>query len=77
MKQRFVSPRKDPQGGHQWAIKLAGASRAAAIVKGKEKALEIARDMAIRNKEELVAQRVNGKIHLKNSYGNDPSSIPG
>ena len=71
---RFVSPRR---AQHLWAVKLAGAERAAALTETKEEAVKIARQLAKKNHEELVIQGRDGRIQEKDSHGNDPPSIPG
>jgi len=72
--QRFVSHRKHDD---KWIVKLAGAQRAAAATEKKVDAVDIARDIARRNKEELVIKDMKGRIQQKDSYGHDPRNIPG
>lgn len=68
----FVSPRKEG-----WAVKTVGTKRAAAIVDTKAEAFEIGRQIAKNNELELVVQNLDGKIGLRNSYGNDPTESKG
>ena len=66
-KQVGVSPRSNG-----WAVKSSGSSRASKIYDTKAEALKAGRQQAINNSAELVSQKRNGQINLKNSYGNDP-----
>lgn len=66
-KQIWVSPR-----GNKWAIHSSGSSRASKIVSSKAEAIKIGRQQAVNSNAELVSQKRNGQINLKNSYGNDP-----
>ncbi len=65
-KQTWVSPR-----GSKWAVKQAGNSRASKVFDTKVEAHEYARNRAIASGSELIEQKRNGRINLKNSYGND------
>lgn len=67
-KNQHVTPHKD--GG--WQVKGAGNSRATARTETQSDAIKIARDIAIKNKSEVVIHGQNGRIREKNSYGNDP-----
>ena len=55
-----------------WSLKRAGSSKASKIYTTKAEALAAGRAQAIKNGAELVGQKRNGQINLKNSYGNDP-----
>ena len=66
-KQVWVSPRSNG-----WAVKSSGSSRASKIYDTKAEAFKAGRQQAINNSAELVSQKRNGQINLKNSYGNDP-----
>lgn len=59
-----------PSGG--WQVKGAGNSRATVKTSTQQAAIKIARDIAIKQKAEVVIHRMNGQIRDKNSYGNDP-----
>jgi len=65
-KQVWVSPSDDG-----WKVKSAKAERAAAIVDTKAEAVELAREITINKKAELIVQNLNGEIGWKNSYGHD------
>lgn len=71
-KQVWVSPYDDV-----WKVKSAKAERAAAIVETKAEAVELAREIAINKKAELIVQNLDGEIGWKNSYGNDPRKSRG
>lgn len=66
-KQVWVSPRSNG-----WAVKSSGSSRASKIYGTKSEAIKAGRQQAINSHAELVSQKRNGQINLKNSYGNDP-----
>ena len=68
-KQIWITPRSNG-----WAVKSSGSSRASKIYDTKAEALKAGRQQAINNSAELVSQKRNGQINLKNSYGNDPIS---
>jgi hypothetical protein len=60
-----------------WAVKIAGAERAATIAPTQAAAAAIGRQMAINRGSELLIHGRNGQIREKNSYGNDPQSSKG
>ncbi|WP_202910567.1 DUF2188 domain-containing protein [Hymenobacter sediminis] len=60
-----------------WAVKTAGASRAATIVPTQSEAIAVARQMAIGRGSEMLIHGTNGQIRARNSYGNDPESSKG
>lgn len=64
--QTWISPH-----GSKWAVKQAGNSRASKVFDRKSDALEYGRSRALKTGSELIAQKRNGQINLKNSYGND------
>jgi len=55
-----------------WAIKREGSTRSSKISKRKTDANTIARDMAKKDRVELVIHRKDGRIQDKDSFGNDP-----
>lgn len=67
-KDQHVTPH--PDGG--WQVKGAGNERATARTSTQKDAINIARDIAINQKSEVVIHRPNGQIRDKDSYGNDP-----
>ncbi|CEQ21607.1 Uncharacterised protein [[Clostridium] sordellii] len=67
-KNQHVTPH--PDGG--WQVKGAGNDRATARTSTQKDAINIARDIAINQKSEVVIHRPNGQIRDKDSYGNDP-----
>lgn len=66
-KNQWVSPH-----GDQWAVKGAGNTKATKIFDKKSDALDFAENLAKKQQTELIGQKKNGQINLKNSYGNDP-----
>lgn len=67
-KNQHVTPH--PDGG--WQVKGAGNARATARTSTQSDAINIARDISIKQQSEVVIHRPNGQIRDKNSYGNDP-----
>lgn len=67
-KNQHVTPH--PEGG--WQVKGAGNERATAITDTQKEAIEIAREIAINQRSEVVIHRPDGTIRDKDSYGNDP-----
>jgi Uncharacterized protein conserved in bacteria (DUF2188). len=70
--QIFVSPNKDG-----WKGKVVGNDKASFVADTKAEAFDRAREIAINQKLELIVQNRDGKIGLRNSYGNDPRSSKG
>lgn len=60
-----------PSNG-SWVVKTAGASRATRVTATQSEAIQVARQIAINRKAELIVHRVNGTIRSKDSFGNDP-----
>ena len=58
--------------GNQWAVKGAGNGNATKILNTQAEAIQIAREIAINQKSEVVIHRSNGQIRDKDSYGKDP-----
>lgn len=67
MKQVFVSPK-----GSQWKVQSIGTRKAAGLFDKKSEAMKKATQVAKNQKAELIVQKQDGKIQLKNSFGNDP-----
>lgn len=65
-KQVWISPHNG-----QWSVKHAGNKRASKVFTTKSEAIKYGRELAIKNGDELIGQKSDGKINLKNSYGND------
>lgn len=66
-KGKHVVPR---QNG--WAVKSAGASKAAKVFNTKDEAVKYARDSAKKDNGELYVHRKDGTIGERKSYGNEP-----
>jgi uncharacterized protein YdaT len=58
--------------GKDWAVRGEGNSRVTSIRNTQTEAYEIARQIAINNKTEVVIHRPNGQIRDKDSFGRDP-----
>lgn len=56
----------------EWAVRGAGNSRVTSVHHTQREAVEAAREIAIRQRSEVVIHRPNGQIRDKDSYGNDP-----
>lgn len=56
----------------KWQVIGEGNKRASAVTDTQAQAIVIGRDLAIKNKSELLIHGENGRIREKNSYGNDP-----
>lgn len=67
-KNQHVTPH--PNGG--WQVKGTGNEKATVRTSTQREAINIARDIAINQKSEVVIHRPNGQIRDKDSYGNDP-----
>lgn len=67
-KNQFVSPH-----GDQWAVKGSGNSKATKLFDKKQDALDFGKQIAKNQHSELIGQKKNGQINLKNSYGKDPN----
>jgi hypothetical protein len=63
--------------GDQWKNKVEGSSRAANTHGTKAEAQAKGREMAKDREVEHVIKKLDGTIGEKNSYGNDPTDIPG
>lgn len=63
--------------GDQWAVKIAGEEKPLKVFNRKEDALEFAKGKAKEEKTELISQKRDGKINLKNSYGHDDPKTKG
>jgi len=68
----FISP--DKQG---WKVKVVSNKKASAICPNKNEAIKEGIKVANNYKAELLVQNLDGKIGMKNSYGNDPRKIKG
>lgn len=66
-KNQHVTPHQDG-----WQVKGAGNQKATAVTDTQQQAIEIARQIALNQKSEVVIHRPNRQIRDKDSYGNDP-----
>ena len=66
VKQTWVSPHNG-----KWSVKQAGNSKVSKTFNTKAEALDYGRSRAIKTGSELISQKRDGKINLKNSYGKD------
>ena len=64
---QWVSPRPDG-----WAVHGEGASRDTKVYDTQKEAIDRAREIAIRQRSEVIVQGQNGRIRSKDSFGKDP-----
>ena len=55
-----------------WGVKKEGRKKNSFIALTKSQAIEIGREIAKKEKTELVIHNLDGKISDKDSFGNDP-----
>lgn len=60
-----------------WKNKREGNDRAFGTGGTKEEAVAAGRDAAGKDRVEHIIKNQDGTISAKNSYGNDPSNVPG
>lgn len=58
--------------GDGWGVKGEGNERLTSHHDTQGRAVEAAREIAIRNRSEVVIHRPDGRIRDRDSYGNDP-----
>lgn len=58
--------------GDGWGVKGEGNERLTSRHDTQGRAIEAAREIAIRNSSEVVIHRPDGRIRDRDSYGNDP-----
>jgi hypothetical protein len=61
----------------RWQVKREGASRASRVFDTQDEAESFGRQLAKRDKAELVMAGRDGTVRDKRSYGNDPANVPG
>ena len=59
-------------GGNNWKVKQEHAQRSSGNFRTQGEAISRAREIAIKNGQEVVIHGTDGRIREKNSYGNDP-----
>lgn len=58
--------------GDGWGVKGEGNERLTSRHDTQGRAIEAAREIAMRNRSEVVIHRPDGRIRDRDSYGNDP-----
>ncbi|MGN0281351.1 MAG: DUF2188 domain-containing protein [Prevotella sp.] len=58
--------------GDQWKVKQEHAQRSSGIFRTQQEAFVRAREIAIKNGQEVAIHGLDGRIREKHSYGNDP-----
>lgn len=66
---------KHPEGG--WQVKKSNSTKATRRTKTQIEAIDIAREIAKKQKTELFIHSEKGTIRERDSYGNDPRNIKG
>lgn len=56
----------------KWAVRGAGNKRVSSICDTQSEAIDLAREIAINQRSEVVIHRPDGRIRDKDSYGKDP-----
>jgi uncharacterized protein YdaT len=67
-KNQHVVPSRD-----RWGVRGEGNDRLTSIHRTQQEAIERAREIAIRERSEVVIHRPDGTIRDKDSYGPDPN----
>lgn len=57
---------------NQWKVKQENAQRSSGNFRTQQEAFERAREIAIKNGQEVAIHGLDGRIREKHSYGNDP-----
>ena len=65
-----------PHNG-RWRIEVEGTARPHSTHDTQAGARQVARDVAKRNKTELLVHGRNGRVRERNTYGRDPRRIKG
>jgi hypothetical protein len=60
-----------------WRVETEGSARARSTHQTQAEARQAARELARRNKVELLVHGRNGQIRERNTYGNDPRRTNG
>lgn len=55
-----------------WAVRGAGSRRASSVHRTQKRAIAVARNIAKRQKTEVLIHGRSGRIRERSSYGNDP-----
>ncbi len=61
----------------EWKNRVQGSRRAANRHATKAEAEKAGREMAKKRRVEHIIKKKDGTIGARNSYGNDPSNVPG
>lgn len=55
-----------------WSVRREGSDRAQRVFNTQKEAIEYARNLSKKERNDLIVHSKNGRIQSKNSYGNDP-----
>ena len=61
----------------KWAVEVEGTNLALSTHDTQEPAISAGRQIAMRNKSELLVHGEDGKIRERNTYGSDPEASKG
>jgi hypothetical protein len=64
-------------GDKGWRVEVEGTARPRSIHGSQAEAAKAGRDIARKNKSELLIHGQNGKIRERNTYGHDPRRTKG
>jgi hypothetical protein len=62
---------------NNWAVKRANSDDPEATFQTQEEAIESGRQLARAEKVEFILHGEDGRVRLRDSYGNDPRNVPG
>ena len=65
------------QEKEMWEAQKSHAQRVSFQAETKSEVEQAAHDIAVNQRLELIVQNKDGQIGYRNSFGNDPRSIPG
>lgn len=66
-----------PGSPHNWLLKKEGCVRESGEFKTQRAAIKAGREIAKKEKSELIVQNRLGLIRMKDSFGHDPRNVKG
>ena len=65
------------RSGNGWRVEVEATTRARSTHERQADAIKAGREVAVKNKSELLVHGRDGRVRMRNTYGNDPRNIPG
>jgi hypothetical protein len=65
------------QGGKRWRVEVEGSSRPRSTHSTQAEAAKAGRQVAKKNRSELLVHGRDGQIRMRNTYGSDPRRSKG